>query len=245
MLTRVDPHTIYSGMCTARFASLFAQPPPPFCRATPHTHPHHSQRAAPVEFYPQPRVSKGISISYVLHLSLLETCRCLCHYRVPLGSVEEWVIVNQRKGRGEGVEACHPSSASSPPLSTTTTTTAIELEGPTASRGEVGSTGSGGHDVVGAAANGGGQHRTRWRRRGLGGQSPEGADRESRPSGGAVELVEDEGGEGGKARLACERSGPGEVTYDGHPFHLHVNHFQVRSLRFSLLACTAGLGCAA
>ncbi|CAB1097314.1 unnamed protein product [Ectocarpus sp. CCAP 1310/34] len=54
--------------------------------------------------------------------------------RVPLGSVEEWVVVNQRKGRGEGEQGLP---------------------------------------------------------------------------------------------VGCDRGGPGEVTADGHPFHLHVNHFQV------------------
>ncbi|CAM9663355.1 unnamed protein product, partial [Ectocarpus fasciculatus] len=27
--------------------------------------------------------------------------------------------------------------------------------------------------------------------------------------------------------VGCGRGGPGKVTADGHPFHLHVNHFQV------------------
>lgn len=147
--------------------------------------------------------------------------------------MEEWVIVNQRKGRGEGVEACHPSSSSSPLPSTTTATTAAELKEPIDSRGDVGSSGSGSDGVVGAAASGGGQHRSRRRRRGLEGQLSEAPEGESQSSGGgAVELVEDEEGGGEEARVACERAGPGEVTYDGHPFHLHVNHFQERALRF-------------
>lgn len=36
----------------------------------------------------------------------------------------------------------------------------------------------------------------------------------------------------GVTRAECERAGPGEVTADGHPFHLHVNHFQVRHTNF-------------
>lgn len=142
--------------------------------------------------------------------------------------MEEWVVVNQRKGRGEGVEACHPASSSSPPLPTTTAT---ELKEPIDSRGDVGSSGIGSDGVVGAADNGGGRHRGRWRRRGLGSQLSEGMESESRPTGGAVELVEDEEGERGEARVTCERAGPGEVTFDGHPFHLHVNHFQVRAVQ--------------
>eukprot|EP00752_Nemacystus_decipiens_P013464 g11926.t1 len=149
--------------------------------------------------------------------------------RVPLGSVEEWVIVNQRKGRGEGAEACQPSSSSSPTLpattTATTTTTTTQLKDPI----DVGDGGGGSGEVIGAGANGGGQHRSRWRRRGLGNLRSEGAEGESRPSGVAVDLVEDEGGGRGEAQVACERAGPGEVTYDGHPFHLHVNHFQVVS----------------
>ncbi|CAN0513144.1 unnamed protein product [Ectocarpus sp. 12 AP-2014] len=35
--------------------------------------------------------------------------------RVPLGSVEEWVIVNQRKGRGEGEQGCRPPPLPTPP----------------------------------------------------------------------------------------------------------------------------------
>lgn len=119
-------------------------------------------------------------------------------YRVPLGSVEEWVIVNQRKGRGEWAEGCHRPS---PPPPTTTTPAAAGSKGP---------------------IEGWGQRRSRRRRRGLG---------ESRPCGGDVEEegeAEAEAKEGGaEGRVACERAGPGEVTADGHPFHLHVNHFQV------------------
>eukprot|EP00903_Cladosiphon_okamuranus_P017466 g16088.t1 len=149
--------------------------------------------------------------------------------RVPLGSVEEWVIVNQRKGRGGEVEACHPSSSSSPPLPTTTpstTTTATEFGEPIHSRGDVGgSAGGGDGGVAGGAANGEGQHHGRRKRRGLGSVLSEGPGVESGPSGRAVEVVEDEG-EGVEAQVACESTSPGEVTYEGHPFHLHANHFE-------------------
>lgn len=189
----------------------------------------------------QPRASLRTSIATVVSLPLL-----FMQYRVPLGSVEEWVIVNQRKGRGEGSEACHsssPSSSTPPPAPTTktATTSATGLKEPTGSRGDASGDDTGGDGVVGAAASDGEQRRGRWRRRGLGGQPWGAAEGKSLPSGGAVELMEDEG-EGDGARVACERAGPGEVTYDGHPFHLHVNHFQVRAgcVVLSSLCCKSG-----
>lgn len=148
--------------------------------------------------------------------------------RVPLASLEEWVIVNQRKGKGEGTEGC---DSPRPPPSTVTT----ELKDPGESGVEFSSSGGGGNDAgngSGDAAEdaGGGQRHTRGRsmrkrRRGLGGLSegPHGA------AGGGAERTEEKEGEGaGGGRVACDRAGPGEVTADGHPFHLHVNHFQVR-----------------
>ncbi|CAM9631032.1 unnamed protein product, partial [Discosporangium mesarthrocarpum] len=90
---------------------------------------------------------------------------------VPLNSVEEWVIVNQRLGRG-----C-PSPGPAPPLEDAQTT---------AEEGGVG--GRPGSDTHGR--------------------------RRLRHDSGSTEC-----GGGG--------SDNGETTFTGHPFHLHVNHFQL------------------
>lgn len=101
--------------------------------------------------------------------------------RVPLGAVEEWVIVNRRLGRGEGAEGCEA------PLKNATS----------------------------SSVSGGG---VRSLRRSLSSQEREGG------VGGGEQAREIS--EADKMK-ACERAGPGKKTWTGHPFHLHVNHFQV------------------
>ncbi|CAM9340847.1 unnamed protein product, partial [Pylaiella littoralis] len=113
--------------------------------------------------------------------------------RVPLASLEEWVIVNQRKGKGEGTEGC---DSPRPPPSTVTT----ELKDPGESGVGFSSSSGGGNDAgngSGDAAEdaGGGQRHTRGRsmrkrRRGLGGLSegPHGA------AGGGAERTEEKEG---------------------------------------------------
>lgn len=118
--------------------------------------------------------------------------------RVPLESVEEWVIVNQRLGRGEGATGCgRPRGDDS---------------------WEV--------DDAGLAATtqeGEGNGRGGLRRRRV---LEESTDKEEDGEGGKGEMASD-GGTGKEEVVDCARGGGGEVTHDGHPFHLHVNHFQV------------------
>lgn len=102
---------------------------------------------------------------------------------VPLGSVEEWVIVNQRLGRGEGEEGC------------------LAPRNESANSSAAPDTSGNGPERTGG---GGGRRRRKMSLRDL------------------------ELGEAGKMDIAaCRRAGPGKVTARGHPFHLHVNHFQV------------------
>lgn len=110
--------------------------------------------------------------------------------RVLLGSVEEWTIVNQRLGRGEGAEGCD-----FPPRQNSDGSTTLS----SGSRG----VGSGGNGVR--------------RRRRLAVEEPAPADGRRH----------EQGESNGEAEAACRRAGPGKVTADGHPFHLHTNHFQV------------------
>lgn len=119
--------------------------------------------------------------------------------RVPLGSVEEWVIVNQRLGRGEGAKGCPPPSGSSIENATTNVKPNAGDSGTDRRSGAVGSGDSRGR-------------RTRRVLESLQGGEGEGAT--------GVELKE--------STKACDRAGPGKVTSDTHPFHLHVHHFQVR-----------------
>lgn len=110
--------------------------------------------------------------------------------RVPLGTVEEWVIVNSRLGRGEGAEGCQA------PLNNATSSSGVD----------------GGGGVRGL-------------RRLLSSQELEG-DGDGGGGGGVDEKLREES-EAEKMKARCARAGPGKKSRTGHPFHLHVNHFQV------------------
>ena len=149
--------------------------------------------------------------------------------RVPLGAVEEWVIVNKRLGKGEGAEGC-------------------ESPRRVASDGSI-NPGTGGGDGGGGGGGGGGNS-------GDGGGDGGGDDDNDGGGGGngggrkTRALRERRGGSGRRRGLrkgmvgeeeeeeeTCDRAGPGQTTRDGHPFHLHVNHFQVRAWSCSV-QCT-------
>lgn len=120
--------------------------------------------------------------------------------RARLGSIEEWVVVNKRLGRGEGEAGCPPP-----------TETSDDYTSKTEGRGEIG----GNRRLHGSRTAATSQPEAR-----------NGDKKDDAVEGaGLGELAE----AGGGGMVDCSRGGSGKPTEDTHPFHLHVNHFQVRN----------------